>query len=108
VHIPVDVSSTPKGFAYIRFKHPVDAVSAYDTLDKSSFQGRLLHILPAVDRNPKPADDRAGQSDKPTRLKDARAQKKKETSGKDFNWAVLYMNVCCWYFYPLDQGLIVM
>ncbi|KAG1844243.1 hypothetical protein F4604DRAFT_1960475 [Suillus subluteus] len=48
VHIPIDhLSKKSKGLAYVTFKC---AVSAYETLDKTSFQGRLLHIIPAVDR----------------------------------------------------------
>ena len=60
-------------------------------MDGTPFQGRLLHILPAVDRQvQKKSDD----SDTKNRtLKGERAQKRRETSGKDFNWAVLYMNV---------------
>ncbi|KAG8841554.1 Multiple RNA-binding domain-containing protein 1 [Serendipita sp. 411] len=92
VHLPVDTSSNPKGFGYIRFKNPSHALAAYEALDKASFQGRLLHILPGVDRHPKPAEGIGGDPTQPTRLKDVRAQKRKEKSGKEFNWAVLYMN----------------
>ena len=66
-------------------------MAAYDALDKTSFQGRLLHILPAIDRVPR-AGNPSG-NDKPMKLKAMREQKKKENSGKDFNWAILYMNV---------------
>ncbi|KAG8843018.1 Multiple RNA-binding domain-containing protein 1 [Serendipita sp. 405] len=92
VHLPVDTSSNPKGFGYIRFKNPSHALAAYEALDKASFQGRLLHILPGVDRHPKPVEGIGGDPTQPTRLKDVRAQKRKEKSGKEFNWAVLYMN----------------
>ena len=60
-------------------------------MDGMSFQGRLLHVLPAVDRQ---GQTKADDTDPKKRtLKDDRAQKRKETSGKNFNWAVLYMNV---------------
>jgi multiple RNA-binding domain-containing protein 1 len=91
IHIPLDASSSPKGFAYVRFKDPSLAVAAHQALDGTSFQGRLIHILPAVDRNPRPKDDT--NNNKTARLRDVRAHQKKENSGKDFNWAVLYMNV---------------
>ncbi|KAK7694281.1 hypothetical protein QCA50_001462 [Cerrena zonata] len=39
--------------AYVTFAKPEDAVSAYEALDRKSFQGRLLHILPAVNRKGK-------------------------------------------------------
>lgn len=90
VHIPVDAESNPKGFAYVRFKDASHAVAAYEALDKTSFQGRLLHILPAIDRVPRTENSNA--SNNPMKLKAMREQKRKENSGKDFNWAILYMN----------------
>lgn len=66
-------------------------MAAFDAMDGMSFQGRLLHILPAVNRQ---GQEKADDTDPKKRtLKRERAQKRKETSGKDFNWAVLYMNV---------------
>ncbi|KAG1731034.1 hypothetical protein EDB19DRAFT_1739512, partial [Suillus lakei] len=54
VHIPIDsLSKQSKGLAYVTFKQPTSALSAYEALDKTSFQGRLLHIIPAVDRKGK-------------------------------------------------------
>ena len=91
VHLVADKEGNSKGFAYVRYHNPEHAVAAFDAMDGSSFQGRLLHILPAVDRQgQKKADD---ADPKKRTLKGERAQKRKETSGKDFNWAVLYMNV---------------
>ncbi|PVG01471.1 putative RNA-binding protein [Serendipita vermifera] len=92
VHIPLDASSSSKGFAYVRFTEPSDAVNAFDALDGSSFQGRLLHILPAVDRHAKPLEPVGGEK-RAKGLKEVRAQNRKDNSGKNFNWAVLYMNV---------------
>jgi multiple RNA-binding domain-containing protein 1 len=91
VHLVLDKEGNSKGFAYVRYHDPGHAVAAFDAMDGASFQGRLLHILPAVDRQgQKKADD---TDPKKRTLKGERAQKRKETSGKDFNWAVLYMNV---------------
>ena len=39
-----------KGFAYVLFKDPKNAVNAYVELDKQIFQGRLLHILPGEEK----------------------------------------------------------
>jgi multiple RNA-binding domain-containing protein 1 len=90
VHLPLDpASKTPKGFAYITFVNPEDAVSAYTALDKRSFQGRLLHILPAVDRHPKAADE----DGKARGVKAERGAQRKAAAGREFNWAMLYMNV---------------
>ncbi|TCD61352.1 Multiple RNA-binding domain-containing protein 1 [Steccherinum ochraceum] len=90
VHIPLDATTkAPKGVAYVSFADPTNAVAAYEALDKKSFQGRLLHILPAVDRRGKPE---VVDADGKKTLKDERDAKRKGTAGKEFNWAMLYMN----------------
>jgi multiple RNA-binding domain-containing protein 1 len=90
VHLPLDpTSKASKGFAYITFAEPADAVSAYLALDKRSFQGRLLHVLAAVDRHPKVADDEG----KKKNVKAERGAQRKAAAGREFNWAMLYMNV---------------
>ncbi len=80
-----------KGLAYVSFVRPEAAVAAYDALDKTSFQGRLLHILPAVDRKGKVEE--ADNEGKKRTLKQDREAKRKAGAGKEFNWAMLYMNV---------------
>lgn len=48
VHLPVDgFTKKQKGFAFITYMMPEHAVLAYTELDGTSFQGRLMHILPA-------------------------------------------------------------
>lgn len=92
MHIPLDpATKNPKGMGYVTFADPQNAVAAYDALDKKSFQGRLLHILPAVDRKGKVTVEEVG---KKKSLKEERDAKKKANAGKDFNWSMLYMNVC--------------
>jgi len=66
-------------------------VAAYEALDKKSFQGRLLHILAAVDRKGK-FEVVDGDGKKKT-VKDEKAAKRKAAAGKEFNWSMLYMNV---------------
>jgi len=91
VHIPLDPKTqTQKGFAYVSFADPLNAVAAYERLDKTSFQGRLLHILPAVDRKGKMEIVEEG---KQKSVKAERDAKRKSTAGKEFNWSMLYMNV---------------
>ncbi|KIP06573.1 hypothetical protein PHLGIDRAFT_106837 [Phlebiopsis gigantea 11061_1 CR5-6] len=88
-HIPLDASTkTPKGMGYVTFADPENAVTAYAALDKKSFQGRLLHILPAVDRRGRVTVEEVGRKT----LKEEREAKKKNTAGKEFNWSMLYMN----------------
>jgi multiple RNA-binding domain-containing protein 1 len=80
--------------AYVTFAQPSCALAAYEALDKRTFQGRLLHILPAVDRKGKfQVEEGEGAANKKRTLKDERNTKRKATAGREFNWAMLYMNV---------------
>ncbi|PBK88707.1 hypothetical protein ARMGADRAFT_1047355 [Armillaria gallica] len=91
VHIPLDAQTKQsKGLAYVTFIRAADAVSAYKALDRKSFQGRLLHILAAVDR--KGAYQVEEAEGKKRTLKDEKNAKRKATASKDFNWSMLYMN----------------
>jgi multiple RNA-binding domain-containing protein 1 len=46
VHLPQSKTGEPLGTAFLLFREPSEALAAYKALDKKSFQGRLLHILP--------------------------------------------------------------
>lgn len=91
VHVALDTrTGQSKGFAYILFKDPKDAVQAYIELDKQIFQGRLLHILPAESKK----THRLDEFDlKNLPLKKQRELKKKASATKQsFAWNSLYMN----------------
>ncbi|KAG5340712.1 hypothetical protein C0989_000592 [Termitomyces sp. Mn162] len=91
VHIPIDINTKqPKGVAYVTFKSPSCAVAAYEALDRKSFQGRLIHILAAVDRKGK-FQVEEGEGRKRT-VKGEKQAKRKAMAGKEFNWSMLYMN----------------
>ncbi|KAI0060073.1 hypothetical protein BV25DRAFT_1807867 [Artomyces pyxidatus] len=91
IYLPIDYATKePKGLAYVTFAQPTVALAAYEALDKKSFQGRLLHILGAVDRRGNAALEDA--SGRPKTVKGERADKRKGTAGKEFNWSMLYMN----------------
>ncbi|CAM9175481.1 unnamed protein product [Discosporangium mesarthrocarpum] len=47
VHLPVDDVKKCKGFGFIQYLIPEDSQKALVELDKQSFKGRLLHIIPA-------------------------------------------------------------
>ncbi|EGO28739.1 hypothetical protein SERLADRAFT_459485 [Serpula lacrymans var. lacrymans S7.9] len=91
VHIPLDPrTKQPKGLAYVTFSESSAALAAYEALDKKSFQGRLLHILPAVTRKGKIQDE--DQEGKKKSLKGEKDAKRKASAGREFNWSMLYMN----------------
>ena len=86
--MPLDaMTKQSKGMAYVTFAKSADALSAYEKLDRTSFQGRLIHILGAVDRKGNEAGGR-----KKT-VKEEKLAKWKANAEKDFNWSMLYMNV---------------
>lgn len=91
VHIPIDASSkASKGIAFVKFADRACAVKAFEELDKTSFQGRLLHILPAVERD---LGAKAIEFGEKSNVKSEKEKKLKQASAKEFNWAMLYMNV---------------
>ncbi|GFZ43298.1 Multiple RNA-binding domain-containing protein 1 [Saitozyma sp. JCM 24511] len=102
VHLPVSqTTGEPLGTAFILFRDPQDALSAYNTLDKTTFQGRLLHVLPGRAR---PGQERTGAEkiiggDVLGKTKEGRAEvkgkidaKRTEQSARGVNWATMYMN----------------
>ncbi|KAF3934130.1 Nucleolin [Dactylellina cionopaga] len=92
VHLPVDPKKhNPKGFAYIQFNSPAEAVTAFQTLDKSIFQGRTLHVLPAEAKRESQLDDFA-LSKLPLK-KQREILKKRNAFKSDFEWNSLYMNI---------------
>ena len=45
--LPTDeTTKRPKGFAFVEYQMPENAVRAMAELDGSSFQGRIMHVLP--------------------------------------------------------------
>lgn len=91
VHVALDTrTGKSKGFAYVMFRNPEDAVNAYVELDKQIFQGRLLHILPADAKK----SHRLDEFDlKNLPLKKQRALKRKANAAHEtFSWNSLYMN----------------
>lgn len=91
VHIAIDTrTSKSKGFVYVQFENPEDAVRAFRAMDKQIFQGRLLHILAGEAKKDHKLDEFALKN---LPLKKQRELKKKAQANKSqFNWNSLYMN----------------
>ncbi|KAH9039133.1 hypothetical protein EDB85DRAFT_2132081 [Lactarius pseudohatsudake] len=91
IHIPVDsVTKESKGLAFVTYTQSQDALVAFQALDKKPFQGRLLHIIGAVDKRDSVASTEG--TGKSKTLKKQRNEKRKAAAGKEFNWSMLYMN----------------
>ncbi|KAK7520509.1 hypothetical protein IWZ03DRAFT_139930 [Phyllosticta citriasiana] len=91
VHVPLDPkTNSGKGFAYVLFQEPEDAVKAYEEMDGRIFQGRLLHILPAAAKRENKLDEFA--ISKLPLKKQKQILRKAESSKTTFNWNSLYMN----------------
>jgi multiple RNA-binding domain-containing protein 1 len=50
VHLPLDSNKRGKGFGFVQFMMPENAMNAKDGIDGTSFQGRLIHIIHAKDK----------------------------------------------------------
>ena len=91
VHVPVDKGTgVTKGFAYVQFSNSNSAEMAMHDKDGQTFQGRILHILPAEAKRETKLDDFA-LSKLPLK-KQQQIQRKREAGSSTFNWNALYMN----------------
>uniref|UniRef100_A0A1J3HU11 Multiple RNA-binding domain-containing protein 1 n=1 Tax=Noccaea caerulescens TaxID=107243 RepID=A0A1J3HU11_NOCCA len=93
VHLVLDKETKrSKGVAYILYLIPECAARAMEELDNSTFQGRLLHILPAKHRetSDKQVND---TSNLPKTFKQKREEQRKasEASGNTKGWNSLFM-----------------
>ncbi|XP_060724141.1 probable RNA-binding protein 19 [Tachysurus vachellii] len=90
LHFPIDsLSKKPKGFAFITYMIPENAVTALAQLDGHIFQGRILHIIPSRVKKEKPEQGpNAPGSSSYKRQKDAKA---KAASGSSHNWNTLFL-----------------
>ena len=83
-------SSSSKGVAFVQFAEPEAAESALHLLDGKTFQGRLLHILPASDKKASQLDDFT-LSKLPLK-KQKTIKQKQNAANSSFSWNSLYMN----------------
>ncbi|XP_071338930.1 probable RNA-binding protein 19 [Trachinotus anak] len=91
VLFPIDnLTKKPKGFAFITYMIPENAVTALAQLDGHIFQGRMLHLLPSTMKKEKTESSDAGGpgSSSYKRQKDA---KNKALSASSHNWNTLFL-----------------
>ncbi|KAL3616640.1 hypothetical protein CASFOL_039034 [Castilleja foliolosa] len=90
VHIVIDKDTRrSKGFAFILFAVPESAARALE-MDSSSFQGRLLHIMPAKQKYQPDASESFSDS-KTLKQKRNAERKASEASGNTRAWNTLFM-----------------
>ncbi|KAJ9247378.1 hypothetical protein DTO207G8_8158 [Paecilomyces variotii] len=91
IHVAFDTRSTSsKGFAYVQYVDASSAIDAYKALDGKTFQGRLLHILPASAKKTYKIDEY--ELSKLPLKKQKQIKRKMEASSSTFSWNSLYMN----------------
>ncbi|XP_077377451.1 putative RNA-binding protein 19 [Festucalex cinctus] len=91
VLFPIDnLTKRPKGFAFITYMIPENAVAALSQLDGHIFQGRMLHLLPSTVKKEKSESSEAGGpgSSSYKRQMDA---KNKASSSSSHNWNTLFL-----------------
>ncbi|XP_061529313.1 probable RNA-binding protein 19 [Phycodurus eques] len=91
VLFPIDnLTKRPKGFAFITYMIPENAVAALTQLDGHIFQGRMLHLLPSTVKKEKSESSEASGpgSSSYKRQKDS---KNKASSSSSHNWNTLFL-----------------
>ncbi|XP_021736206.1 multiple RNA-binding domain-containing protein 1-like [Chenopodium quinoa] len=94
VHLVIDKETKrSKGFAYVHYRAPEDALRALEELDHSIFQGRLLHIMPAKAKDLSSNQGNLFTEGKTKTLKERRVEEKKasEADGNTQAWNSLFM-----------------
>ena len=84
-------SGTSNGYAYLTYIEPEAAQRALNDLDGMSFQGRLLHIMPAEPKQWGGFDEFA--ISKLPHKKQQKIRRKAEAGSSIFNWNAMFMNV---------------
>lgn len=79
-----------KGVAFVLFAEPESAVAAFQAIDGTAFQGRLVHVLPASQQRDVALDE-FELSKLPLKMQ-AKIRKKREAASAKFSWSSLYMD----------------
>lgn len=83
-----------KGFAFVTYVMPENAVKAYTQLDGTTFQGRLLHLIPGKAKlSEEELADKEGvtMSDGTSSYKKKKSAKEKAQAQSTHNWNTLFL-----------------
>ncbi|KAK4166682.1 putative multiple RNA-binding domain-containing protein [Cladorrhinum sp. PSN259] len=89
VNVPLDKRGQSKGFAMISYEQPEAALAAFQE-DGTTFQGRIVHIIPATAKRDNTLDEFA--ISKLPLKKQQLLKKKAEAASTSFNWNSLFMS----------------
>ncbi|KAI0549587.1 pre-rRNA processing protein [Xylaria curta] len=88
VHVPSDASNKNRGMGFVLFHDPEAAVNAFQS-DRTTFQGRILHVLPAKAKT----DDLDEFALAKLPLKQQNLiKKRKKAAASTWSWNSLYMS----------------
>ena len=89
IHVPVDDSNRSRGYAFVLFVVPENAVTALSELDSTIWQGRLLHIMPA--RTQRTLDDDDQKDDAKSSYKREKLQKDRDRANDNSTSNPIYL-----------------
>ena len=94
VAMPIDkFSKAPVGFAYITCMFPEKAIKAFNELDGTVYQGRMLHIIPALNKKKNDLAENVGSnSNGKGGFKDKKEAELKKTAQSSHNWNSLFIS----------------
>lgn len=90
VHLSLNAAGSSKGFALVLFNEAAHAVKAFQSMDGATFQGRIIHIIPANAKRDSALDE--FEISKLPLRKQNMIRKKTEATANTFQWNSLYMN----------------
>ncbi|KAI1435562.1 MRD1-like protein [Xylaria sp. CBS 124048] len=88
IHVPSDTSNNNRGMGFILFHDPEAAVKAFQS-DRTTFQGRILHVLPAKAKRDEL--DEFAIAKLPLRQQNL-IKKRKKAAASTWSWNSLYMS----------------
>ena len=92
MHISNDSrSGKSKGFGFVQYTNLEEANTALENIDGKPFQGRLLHVMPALLKEQTGLDEFA--ISKLPLKRQQHVKRKAEAASSTFNWNSLYMSV---------------
>jgi len=90
VNLPIDKRTNKAiGYAFVTFELPEHGVKAFNELDGSVFQGRMIHLLPS---HAKKEDSKSGKDGgASSSYKKAKEAEQKTLSASSHNWNALFL-----------------